>query len=75
MTRFSFARCANCQRLNIYGARCVCDPLPELDCDCTRRPSNTEHVGPKCAQRIRDDWSEVFRRSHANAREIAEETP
>jgi hypothetical protein len=73
MTRFSFSRCTNCRRLNIHGARCTCNPIPEHDCDCTRT-GNTEHTGPNCAQRNRDDWSTVIRRSSEIARQI-KETP
>lgn len=46
--RFGFAYCPRCCRLNIHGARCVCDPLPERSCDCTYT-GNTQHLGPRCA--------------------------
>ena len=61
MSRFGFERCQKCGRLNIHGARCVCDPTKPIDCDCTYT-GNEQHIGPRCQQRINDTWSAVIRR-------------
>jgi len=68
---FSFSRCPSCQRLNIHGARCVCDPLPTIACDC--EGGNHEQPGPICAERRRNEWGHAMRVSHEIARKIREE--
>jgi hypothetical protein len=72
MSRFGFARCPECQRLNIHGARCVCNPLPERHCDCTY-DGNKQNIGPGCRQAINDVWAAAIRQSRKIAHALRAE--
>ena len=49
-----------CGRLIILGQRCVCDPIPERECDC-RTDGNRQVLGPTCRERIDRAWGAVAR--------------
>lgn len=67
MSRFGFAHCPDCGRLNIHGAKCVCVKRDPLECDCDGGPN----YGPNCARREREQFASAVRQSREHARKIA----